>query len=361
MERENIYNFTFKKVSEEDIIKGAIKSGIAVFLHGRSSEGKSARIKQIDPDCEIIYLRNATPESLNGKSVYNQSTGEMIDIKPTWLLKLEKKCTDEPNKLHIVFFDELTNALHAIQGMAFNIIFDREVNGKWKLPDNARIAAAGNDLSDSVAATTLAEPLFNRFAHVYIETTLDSWLKWAKTPKNSYEKLDYVKKEENELPIHPAIYAFISLKANSNTNVLRTKYDGIKPNADPRKWEMASKMLYETKEPEMIRSLVGEGITKDFVNFCKIDIISIDDVIKGNYTSNDYEGDIDKKYATALSLSKVDDDNIEVVREFVKKMGLEILTLFDEFWSNGNPDRIKKLEEIRALGLSWGKQLVYHK
>lgn len=40
MERQNAYNFKFNKVTEEDIIKGAIKSGVAVFLHGRSSEEK---------------------------------------------------------------------------------------------------------------------------------------------------------------------------------------------------------------------------------------------------------------------------------------------------------------------------------
>lgn len=349
----NFYGFSFNEVSEEDIIKGAVQSGVAVFLHGRSSEGKSSRVKQLDPDCDIIYLRNASLESLNGKSVYNQSTGQMIDVKPTWLLKLEARCEAEPNKIHIVFFDEITHALHAIQGMAFNIIFDREVNGKWKLPVNARIVAAGNEMSDSMAANTLAEPLFNRFAHVYIETTLDSWLKWAKTPKKTYQRLNYMEEEKQELPIHPAIYAFISFKAHSGINVLRTKYDGIKPNADPRKWEMASKVLWKTKEPEMIRSLVGEGITKDFVNFCKIRIVSIKDVINGNYSSSDYECNIDKKYATALALSQVDDENVVVVRDFVKKMGLEVLTLFDDFWSKGNPERAKKLEDIRSMGLTW--------
>ena len=74
----NLYNFDFSKVSEEDIIKGAIQSNVSVFLHGRSSDGKSSRVKQLDPDCIIIYLRNATPDSLNGKSVYNASTGEML-------------------------------------------------------------------------------------------------------------------------------------------------------------------------------------------------------------------------------------------------------------------------------------------
>lgn len=190
-EKINPYNFDFSLVSEEEIIKGAIESNIAVFLHGRSSEGKSARVKQLDPDCEILYMRNATPESLNGKSAYNSTTGEMIDIPPTWYQKVCQKCEKEPNKIHLIFFDELTNALPSIQGMAFNIILDKEVNGRWKLPENARIVAAGNDLKDSLAANMMAEPLFNRFAHVYINTTVESWLKWAKTPNEEYQRLDY--------------------------------------------------------------------------------------------------------------------------------------------------------------------------
>lgn len=356
MTNKNIYNFTFNEVTEEEIIRGCIESGIAVFLHGRSSEGKSARIKQIDPDCEVIYLRNATPESLNGKSAYNSLTGEMIDIKPSWLIKLEAKCAAEPDKIHIVFFDEITNALHAIQGMAYNIVLEREVNGKWKLPENARIAAAGNELSDSVVAQTLAEPLFNRFAHVYIETTLDSWLKWARTPRNTYQKLNYVKDNSPVLPIHPAITAFITLKARTNVDVLRTKYDGIKPNADPRKWEMASLLLYKTGNPEMLRSLVGEAITKDFVAFCNSNIISLKEVIDGNYTEKDYQIDTAKSYATAAALSVVDEENVFAIREFIKKMGLEILTLFDDFWTQGDPNRIQILEDIRAAGLIWRKK-----
>lgn len=125
--KRNPYGLKFGQVSEEEIIRGAIESGVAVFLHGPSSEGKSARVKQIDPTCEIIYLRNATPESLNGKSVYNGSTGEMMDVPPTWLKKLQEKCEHEPDRFHVVFFDEITNALPSIQGIAFNIVLDREV------------------------------------------------------------------------------------------------------------------------------------------------------------------------------------------------------------------------------------------
>ena len=263
----NSFGFDLSKVNEEDIIKGAVESNISVFLHGKSSDGKSARVKALDPDCEIIYMKNATLDSLNGKSVYDSNTGSMIDIPPSWYTKVVYKCTKEPEKLHLVFFDELTNALPSMQGMAFNIILDREVNGKWKLPKNARIVAAGNDLEDSLAANKMAEPLFNRFAHVYINTEAEDWLEWALAEEDN-RRLDN-KLFESKEKIHPAILSYIESKYDKGINVLRTPFNGIKPNADPRKWEMASKVLYKTNKPEMLRALIGEELTNEFISFVK--------------------------------------------------------------------------------------------
>lgn len=330
-EKGNPYELKFDDVSEEDIIKGAIESdNVAVFLHGPSSEGKSARVKQIDSNCIIIYLRNASPESLNGKSVYNQKQGKMIDIKPTWLKKLETICKKEPNKLHILFFDELTNALPSIQGIAFNIILDKEVNGIWKLPENARIVAAGNEMEESLSANELAEPLFNRFAHVYIKTTTESWLKWA---------------IENK--IHPAIYSFIAYKKGE---VLRSQYNGEKPNADPRKWEMASKMLYATGNPKMLRALVGEEITKEFVAFCQTKVITLEDVLTENYNEEEiYNLNTAEKYATVVCLSQVDEGNYEKVKDFVEKLGKEYIAIFDSLWSKGNKERLEQVASSRIL------------
>lgn len=312
MRRRNPYGLNFDQVSEEDIIKGAIESDVPVFLHGPSSEGKSARVKQIDPECEIIYLRNATPDSLNGRSVYNQSTGEMIDIPPTWFKKVQAKCQKEPDKLHVVFFDELNNALPSIQGMAFNIVLDREVNGIWRLPDNARIVAAGNDMQDSLVAQQLAAPFFNRFAHVYINTTTEKWLKWARENK-----------------IHPAIYAYIACKKGEP---LRSKYDGEKPNADPRKWEMASKLLYAVGRPEMLRALIGEDITEEFVRFCNQPVITMEDVLQGSYSDEELEKmNTSERYATTVGLTQASEENLETVRAFVSKLGEEFRAVFDSF------------------------------
>ncbi len=323
----NIYNLNFDKITEKDIVKGMIESDISVFLHGKSSEGKSARVKQIDPDSTIIYLRNATPESLNGKTVYNESTGEMIDIKPSWLKKLEQICTNEPEKLHILFFDEITNALPSIQGMAFNIILDREVNGKWHLPDNARIVAAGNDMTESLAANQLAEPLFNRFAHAYINTNVNDWLKWARNNK-----------------IHPEIISFVSYKGAS---ALRTTYNGETPNADPRKWEMASHMLYEVGEPFMLRSLIGKDLTEDFCSFCLEKFISLEDILNNNYTDKDLNMKLTSKYKTMFSLLDASEKDISKIRWLVLKLGPEILSIFDNLWPNGDEYKEEIINKLK--------------
>ena len=348
IKRINPYNFDYESVSEEDIIRGMVESNIAVFLHGKSSDGKSARVKELDPDCEIIYLVNATPDSLNGKTVFNSNTNEMIDIPPTWYIKLKERCENEPDKLHIVFFDELTNAVPSIQSMAFNIVLNKEVNGKWKLPDNARIVAAGNEYEESRAANEMVEPLFNRFAHVYINTTVESWLKWASTPIEEYKRLDYTG-DDVPMKIHPSIYAYIAYKSYSREDVLRTPYDGKTPNADPRKWEMSSKVLYKTNNPEMLRSLIGDGLTRDFVMFTKRKVITVEDVINGNYNEEDLEMSISEKYNTAVGLSSVSTEHIEVVRDFVKKLGPEICAIFDTLWAHGDNERLEKIMELENI------------
>ncbi len=339
LEKYNPYNLDFRKVSEEEIIRGAIESDVAVYLHGRSSEGKSSRIKQLDPDCEIVYLVSASIDSINGKSVYNQDSGEMIDIPPTWYQNLVRKCEKEPDKIHIVFFDELANADRSIRKSIFNVVLDKEVNGKWKLPSNARIAAAGNEMEDSSVAEDLPEPLFNRFAHVYIHTPVEDWLTWAMTDNSSYQRLDYENKKR-KYKIHPAIYSFILCRGE---NALRSKYDGKKPNADPRKWELASKILEITNQPEMIRALIGNEITADFVSFCTQKVITIDAVLNNNYTNADLEMDYSKKAATVMGLANVELENLELVRNFTVKLGPAFCAQFDNLWAHGDLERLEQI------------------
>jgi len=324
----NPYDFDLDSVSEDEIIRGCIDSGVPVFLHGASSEGKSARVKQIDPKLVKLSLAGITPEKLNGRSVYNSLKDTMEDKKPTWLERLENICASEPDINHILFLDELSNALPSIQGMVYHLVLDREVNDRWSLPDNARIVLAGNEMKDSLAANKVVEPLFNRCAHVYIKTRLSDWLIWA-----------------SETGIHPSIYSFM---VYTNGRALRSNFNGEKPNADPRKWEMASKVLYSTGQPEMIRSLVGEEITREFCEFCNQKVITLDDVLKGNYDNNFISNlNTAEKYATVVGLSYVNKDNLEIVRDFVNNLGQEFVSVFDSIWCSGNEERLEIIAEMK--------------
>ena len=58
---------------------------------------------------------------------------------------------------------------------------------------------------------------------------------------------------------------------------------------------------------------------------------------------------IAEKYATAVGMSAVDEENLETVRNFVSEMGAEICATFDSLWVYGNEDRLEKLAELKAI------------
>ena len=341
---ENPYNLDFSETSEADIIRGAIQSNVSIFLHGKPGCGKSDRVKQLDPDFIELNLSHLDPELLDGLA--GEKDGKAVHIKPPWLEELEAKCQEEADKIHILFLEELTNASPMMQSKAYGIALDKKVAGRWKLPENARVVAAGNELEDSLVANEMAEPLYDRFAHVNIETNTENWLEWAVTPESFYERLDYKKDDKPKQKIHPAIYAFISYKGDE---VLRTPYnrEHPEPHADPRRWKMASDMLYASNNPSTLRAIVGEDLTRDFIYFCQLSTITIEDVLKGNYTQEELEEmDLGRKLATVSGLVAVDSGNMPKVREFAKRLGAEVCKKFEVQWTHGDEERLEQLQEI---------------
>lgn len=127
------------------------------------------------------------------------------------------------------------------------------------------------------------------------------------------------------------------------------------PNADPRKWEMASRMLYATGSPEMLRALVGEDITREFVEFCNQQVITLDDVINENYTQRDIQAlNTAERYATTMGLSQVDDTNLEKIRGFVAVLGAEFGAIFDALWTHGDESKLERLAEAKLAEMPGG-------
>ena len=218
---EETASFRVAEHDELSLIRAYVEANIPVFLHGLSGDGKSDRVRQIDPQVLDIELVNENPETINGRAVYNEARDEIVDIKPVWLVKLERLCED--GQLHILFFDELTNATKQTQSVIFKIVLERFVNNRWPLP--------------------------GRFAHIYIRTTVDNWMPWAVRQR-----------------INPYVMEFLA----NNDLYLRTPFTGTEGNADPRRWEMVSKALDSSgNDFSLLEPIVGRETAESFIRFFK--------------------------------------------------------------------------------------------
>ena len=297
--------FRVERHDELSLIRALVNADIPVFIHGLSGDGKSDRVKEIDPTVLDIELVNETPETINGRAVYNEARDEIIDIKPVWLVKLERLCED--GEEHILFFDELTNATKQTQSVIFKIVLERFVNNRWPLPKNARIVAAGNDRSESSAAHDLAEPLFGRFAHIYIRTTVENWMPWAVRES-----------------INPYVLEFIA----NNDLYLRTAFTGTEGYADPRRWEMASRALDSSgNDFALLAPIVGRDAAEAFIRFFSA---QRETSTLGSYTDEELARfNAAQRYQLAQQCLYAAAARPREARELVERLGPEFLAWFD--------------------------------
>lgn len=341
----NPYGFVYDNLDNDELLRLYIKSNVSVFLHGPSGVGKSERVKQIDPTATRITLRpQMNPEEVDG--VLDRETNQYKP--PLWYTQLCEKCKAEPNMKHVLFIDELTNVKPTVQSLVYSIVLDRAgKDGLWPLPENAVVVAAGNESVNNLAAYPLTNALFRRFSHIYYKIDKQAWLDWA-TGISKVTKQEHV--ENSETPnakIHPAIVAYIMSRDES---ILNKELDEENPEivTDPRKWEIASKVLYLTKNPKALVAAVGEEITADFTEFVKGIQLSVEDVVNGRYNKMNFlEMGVDKKLSTILGLITAEEKDLSIVREFIRKyLGKEILATYDSLWIRNNPERAQIIAEV---------------
>lgn len=233
-------------LSSQEMIKAALESGIPLFIHGKEIDGKSDIITLYDEDAETICLRNINKESLNGICKFDDQIGEMREIKPAWLKKLEVECEINPERIHIICFDEIDQASEDIKDDIINITEKNKVNGRWELPVNSRIVISGeNEINDSLTKQ------FNSCINVNIDSTTVDLIDWI----GNSEKPAIKNKDLEARPIHPFIQKYISNKKEKKMQI------GLK------KWIMASKLMYATNNPRTLGPVLGKEITKEFTEF----------------------------------------------------------------------------------------------
>ena len=119
-----------------------------VFLWGPPGIGKSELVADIAQEMEghMIDLRlgQMDPTDIRGIPYYNKEMN-LMDWAPPIDLPSEELAKQYP--IVVLFLDEMNSAAPAVQAAAYQLILNRRV-GKYQLPDNVVMVAAGNRESD---------------------------------------------------------------------------------------------------------------------------------------------------------------------------------------------------------------------
>ena len=249
-------NLTITSVQARKAILKAFQSKRPVFLWGPPGIGKSEVVSEIADELggAMIDLRMAQmePTDIRGIPFFNKDLGKM-DWAPPVDLPDEDFAAQYP--IVVLFLDEMNSAPPAVQAAGYQLILNRRV-GKYTLPDNVVIVAAGNRDSDKGVTFRMPMPLANRFIHLEMRPDFTSWQNWAVTKGIHKDVVGYLSFAKQD------IYDFNS-KSSSRAF------------ATPRSWVFVSDLLkdedvdYDTLY-NLVAGAVGEGLAVKFMAHRKI-------------------------------------------------------------------------------------------
>ena len=207
-----------------------------------SYEAAGKRVKLID--CRLSLWE---PTDLKGYPYYNQETNRMSFSAPD---ELPSEAEAAEYDIIILFLDELNGAAPATQAAAYQLILNRAI-GKYRLPNNVVIAAAGNRETDKGVTYRMPKPLANRFLHYEVRVDFEDWFDWA------------VKHN-----IHPDVVGYLTTFKED-----LYKFDASSSErsfATPRSWEFVSDTIQDTADfteeevTDMVAAGIGEGVALKF-------------------------------------------------------------------------------------------------
>jgi hypothetical protein len=227
-----------------------------VFLWGPPGVGKSEVVNDLTAELGgfMIDLRlgQMDPTDIRGIPFFNRDLGVM-DWAPPIDLPTEEMAKDYP--IVTLFLDEMNSAAPAVQAAGYQLILNRRI-GRYKLPDNVVIVAAGNRESDKGVTYRMPSPLANRFVHLEIRPEFECWLNWAVGKK-----------------IHQDVVGYLSF-----SKVDLFDFDPKSPSrsfATPRTWSFVSDILEDTdittdELTDIVAGTVGEGLAIKFMAHRKV-------------------------------------------------------------------------------------------
>jgi len=229
----------------------AFKVKRPLFIWGPPGIGKSEVVADVTKELggHMIDLRMAQmePTDIRGIPYFNKDLNKMDWAAPVDLPD-EELASQFP--IVVLFLDEMNSASPAVQAAGYQLILNRRV-GKYVLPDNVVIVAAGNRDSDKGVTYRMPMPLANRFLHLEMRADFTSWQTWAVNKgihKDVVGYLSFAKQDLNDFDSKSSSRAFPT----------------------PRSWCFVSDLLNDDDDTDadtilnLISGAVGDGLAIKF-------------------------------------------------------------------------------------------------
>ena len=169
-------------------------------------------------------------------------------------VELPDETTASQYPVVVLFLDELNSAAPSVQSAAYQLILNRRI-GKYRLPNNVVMVAAGNRESDKGVTYRMPTPLANRFIHQEMKVDFASWQEWAVNNNIHKDVVGYLSFAKQDL------YDFDAKSASRSF-------------ATPRSWTFVSQLLDEEEDNDTVTNLiagtVGEGLAVKFMAHRKV-------------------------------------------------------------------------------------------
>jgi hypothetical protein len=247
---------TVNSVQARKSLLKAFKVQRPLFLWGPPGIGKSELVEGITKELSGLMidmrLGQMEPTDIRGIPFYNKDKGVM-DWAPPVELPDEETASQYP--IVVLFMDELNSAPPSVQSAAYQLILNRRI-GKYHLPKNVVMVAAGNRESDKGVTYRMPTPLANRFLHQEMKVDFASYQEWAvknKIHKDVVGYLSFAKQDLYDFDAKSASRAF----------------------ATPRTWTFVSQLLDDDDGDNdtltnLIAGTVGEGLAVKFMAHRKV-------------------------------------------------------------------------------------------
>jgi hypothetical protein len=281
---------TVNSIQTRKALLTAFKVKRPVFLWGPPGIGKSEVVQEIADELGgyMIDLRMAQmePTDIRGIPYFNKENNKMDWAEPVDLPS-EELASQYP--IVILFLDEMNSAPPAVQAAGYQLILNRRV-GKYKLPDNVVIVAAGNRDSDKGVTYRMPMPLANRFVHVEMRYDFAAWQQWAINKgihKDVVGYLTFAKQDGYDFDAKASSRAF----------------------ATPRSWVFVSDMLADENDIDndtlytLVSGAIGDGLAAKFMAHRKVagKMPNPNDILEGKVKDLNVK-EISAMYALTISM-----------------------------------------------------------